>query len=85
MDVPRDLAKQKEMRLLITRTTDVTVRLPGDKTFRQRVRTAEIYVRQGEVFMVFLTPQVLATNYREIVAELVWVSNANAIALEGGK
>jgi hypothetical protein len=83
MDLPRDLAQQKETRLLITRTTDVTVRLPGNKTFRQRVKAGEIYVRQGEVFMVFLTPQVLATNYREIVAELVWVSNANAIAPKG--
>jgi hypothetical protein len=83
MDVPRDLAKQKETRLLITRTTDVTVRLPGDKTFRQRVKAGEIYVRQGVVVNVFLTPQVLATKYREIVAELVWVSNANTIAPKG--
>jgi hypothetical protein len=83
MDLPRDLAKQKEMRLLITRTTDVTVRLGGNKTFRQRVKAGEIYVRQGEVFKVFLTPRVLATNYREIVAELVRVSNANFVAPKG--
>ena len=83
MDVPRDLARQEETRLLITRTTDVTVRLPGDKTFRQRVKAAEFHVRQGVVFKVFLTPQVLATSYRETVAELLWVSNANAIAPKG--
>jgi hypothetical protein len=83
MDVPRDLAKQKETRLLITRTTDVTVRLPGDKTFRQRVKAAEFHVRQGVVFKVYLTPQVLATSYRETVAELLSVSNANSIAPKG--
>jgi hypothetical protein len=83
MDVPPDLAKQIETRLLITRTTAVTVRLPGDKIFRQRVKAAEIHVRQGAVFKVFLTPQVLATSYRELVAELLSVSNANAIAPKG--
>ena len=83
MDLPRDLAKQKETRLLITRTTDVTVRLPRNKTFRQRVRAGEIYVRRGEVFKVYLTPHGLATSYRQIVAELVWISNANAIAPKG--
>jgi hypothetical protein len=35
------------------------------------------------VFKVYLTPQVLATSYRETVAELLWVSNANAIAPKG--
>jgi hypothetical protein len=82
-DLPGDLAKQKETRLLITRTTDVTVRLPGDKTFRQRVKAAEVHVRQGVVVKVFLTPLVIATSYREMVAELVWVSNANFVAPKG--
>src|SRR5688572_21107831 len=70
INVPKGIASERNAYLRLQESADVTVKLPGSREVRMRVKYISVNLDRGVVVDVHLLPLSQAVSFREALAEL---------------